>query len=509
MQYVSTRGGSPALMSAEAIKMGLAPDGGLFVPAEAVLVSPDELASFSALSYQDIAVRILSRFLTDYGEAELQACVAAAYGPDRFERGEVAPLVKLTSSLHIMELWHGPTCAFKDVALQILPQFMTRAMRMTGEEREIVILVATSGDTGKAALEGFADVPGTRIAVFYPSEGVSEVQKRQMLTQTGENVHVVGVEGNFDDTQTGVKRIFADTALASRMDARGLTFSSANSINWGRLVPQIVYYFSAYATLCRNGEIQCGDPVNFAVPTGNFGNILAAWYARSMGLPVNKLICASNDNNVLSDFLNTGVYNRNRPFHKTASPSMDILISSNLERLLFEMSGRDAGQVSGWMTSLARDGCYDVGEPFRKEIGKLFHGDWTDGPATLQAITDTWRDHRYVPDTHTAVAIDVWKRYVQQTGDRTPTVVAATASPFKFSDHVAGALFGAEALAGKDEFDLLDLLAAKTGWPIPTGLDNLRTRPIRHTEHCGADRMRQTVVSLLALAEEEKGGTHA
>ncbi len=509
MQYVSTRGGSPALMSAEAIKMGLAPDGGLFVPAEAVLVSPDELASFPALSYQDIAVRILSRFLTDYGEAELQACVAAAYGPERFERGEVAPLVKLTDALHIMELWHGPTCAFKDVALQILPQFMTRAMRMTGEEREIVILVATSGDTGKAALEGFADVPGTRIAVFYPSEGVSEVQKRQMLTQTGENVHVVGVEGNFDDTQTGVKRIFADKALASHMDARGLTFSSANSINWGRLVPQIVYYFSAYATLCRNGEVRCGDPVNFAVPTGNFGNILAAWYARSMGLPVNKLICASNDNNVLSDFLNTGVYNRNRPFHKTASPSMDILISSNLERLLYEMSGRDAEKVSAWMTSLARDGHYDVGALYRKEIGKLFHGDWADGPATLRAITDTWRDHGYVADTHTAVAIDVWKRYVQQTGDHTPTVVASTASPFKFSDHVASALFGAEALAGKDEFDLLDLLAARTGWPIPTGLDNLKTRPIRHTGRCGADRMRQTVVSLLALTEEEKGGRHA
>jgi threonine synthase len=507
MQYVSTRGGSPALMSAEAIKMGLAPDGGLFVPVEAVRVSPDELASFPTLSYQELAVRILSRFLTDYGEAELQACVAAAYGPDRFENGDVAPLVKLSNGLHVMELWHGPTCAFKDVALQILPQFMTRAMRMTGEDRDIVILVATSGDTGKAALEGFADVEGTRMAVFFPSEGVSEVQKRQMLTQTGGNVHVVAVEGNFDDTQTGVKHIFSDAALAEQMTRKGLAFSSANSINWGRLVPQIVYYFSAYASLCKTGDIRCGDPVNFAVPTGNFGNILAAWYARAMGLPVGKLICASNDNNVLSDFLNTGIYDRNRPFHKTASPSMDILISSNLERLLFELSGRDAAQVTAWMASLGQTGRYDVGESMKSEIGNLFHGDWADGQATRQAIVDAWQSWGYVPDTHTAVALDVWKRYAQSTGDTTPTVIASTASPFKFSDHVVSALFGPEALKGKDEFALLELLAEKTGWPVPKGLQSLKTRPVLHNLHCEADRMRQTVMDLLALNEE--GGAHA
>ena len=508
MQYVSTRGGSPALTSAEAIKMGLAPDGGLFVPAESVRVSPDELQSFPDLSYQDLAVRILSRFLTDYGEAELEACVQAAYAPDRYGMNGVAPVVSFDASLHIMELWHGPTCAFKDVALQILPQFMTRAMAMTGEKRDIVILVATSGDTGKAALEGFADVPGTHIAVFYPQQGVSEVQKCQMLTQHGANVHVIGVDGNFDDTQTGVKRIFSDSVLAAQMDAGGLAFSSANSINWGRLVPQIVYYFSAYADLCRKEHIRCGDPVNFAVPTGNFGNILAAWYARSMGLPIGRLLCASNDNNVLTDFLQTGVYNRNRPFHKTSSPSMDILISSNLERLLYEMTGRDSGRVAVWMEGLAKEGRYDVGAALKEDIGALFHGDWTNEEGVRQTIADMWRRHGYVSDTHTAVAIDVWKRYVEKTGDKTPTVIVSTASPFKFSDSVAGALLGAEALAGRDEFDLLDLLSQKTGWPVPQGLANLKSRPVLHTVRCEPEQMQPCVVDLLGLDRRGKGGAN-
>jgi threonine synthase len=506
MQYVSTRGGSPALMSAEAIKMGLAPDGGLFVPVEAVRVSPDELASFPTLSYQELAVRILSRFLTDYGEAELQACVAAAYGPDRFENGDVAPLVKLSNGLHVMELWHGPTCAFKDVALQILPQFMTRAMRMTGEDRDIVILVATSGDTGKAALEGFADVEGTRMAVFFPSKG-SARSKSADAHPDRRQCPRCGRGGQFRRHPDRCEAYLFRRRARRTDDAQGLAFSSANSINWGRLVPQIVYYFSAYASLCKTGDIRCGDPVNFAVPTGNFGNILAAWYARAMGLPVGKLICASNDNNVLSDFLNTGIYDRNRPFHKTASPSMDILISSNLERLLFELSGRDAAQVTAWMASLGQTGRYDVGEAMKSEIGNLFHGDWADGQATRQAIVDAWQSWGYVPDTHTAVALDVWKRYAQSTGDTTPTVIASTASPFKFSDHVVSALFGPEALKGKDEFALLELLAEKTGWPVPKGLQSLKTRPVLHKLHCEADRMRQTVMDLLALNEE--GGAHA
>ncbi len=509
MQYVSTRGASPALSSAEAIKMGLAADGGLFVPDSQVKITQEEIASLTGMDYRERAIFVLSRFLTDYTADELAACVHAAYGEDRFDKGAVAPLVHLGAHLSVMELWHGPTCAFKDVALQILPQFMTRAMKKTGEDREIVILVATSGDTGKAALEGFADVPGTRIAVFFPQEGVSDVQKRQMITQKGANVHVIGVEGNFDDTQTGVKRIFSDPAMTAAMDARGMAFSSANSINWGRLVPQIVYYFSAYADLCRDGRIRCGDPVNFCVPTGNFGNILAAWYAKAMGLPVNKLICASNDNNVLTEFLKTGVYDRNRPFHKTVSPSMDILISSNLERLLYGISGHDAARVAQWMEDLSARGRYDIGAELRERLAKHFHGGWTNEADTLRTIGEMWRNHRYVADTHTAVAIDVYDRYVIETNDVTPTVVVSTASPFKFNDSVVRALFGKEALAGRNEFELLELLSERTGWPVPQGLRRLGERPVLHGEQCRAADMAVTVKRLLCLPEKEGERIHA
>ena len=509
MQYVSTRGASPALSSAEAIKMGLAADGGLFVPDSRVTLTIEEIASLAGMQYRERARFVLSRFLTDYTADELAACVNAAYGGDRFDKGEVAPLVHLGGSLSVMELWHGPTCAFKDVALQILPQFMTRAMRKTGENRKIVILVATSGDTGKAALEGFADVPGTRIAVFFPQEGVSDVQKRQMITQKGANVHVIGVEGNFDDTQTGVKRIFSDPDMAAALDARGMAFSSANSINWGRLVPQIVYYFSAYADLCRDGRIRCGDPVNFCVPTGNFGNILAAWYAEAMGLPINKLICASNDNNVLTDFLKTGVYDRNRPFHKTVSPSMDILISSNLERLLYEVSGHDAARVAQWMAELSAHGRYDVGAELRASLEKRFHGGWTNEADTLRTIGELWHSHGYVADTHTAVAIDVYDRYVIETNDATPTVVVSTASPFKFNDSVVRALFGDAALSGKNEFELLGLLSERTGWPVPQGLDRLGERPVLHGEQCRAADMAATVSRLLGLKVKEGDHIHA
>ncbi len=509
MRYVSTRGGSPAISSAEAIKTGLAPDGGLFVPDGTPTLSAGELASLTDMSYRERAVFILSRFLTDYSEQELTECVDNAYGGPRFDQNGVAPLVHLDGRLSIMELWHGPTCAFKDVALQILPQFMTRAMKKTGEDREIVILVATSGDTGKAAMEGFADVPGTRIVVFYPDDGVSEVQKRQMLTQTGANVRVVSVEGNFDDTQTGVKRIFSDTELSDAMQRGGLVFSSANSINWGRLVPQIVYYFSAYADLCREGRITCGKPINFVVPTGNFGNILAAWYAQSMGLPVNRLLCASNDNNVLTDFIRTGEYNRKRAFHKTVSPSMDILISSNLERLLYEMSGKDAKRVSSWMQSLATEGAYQVGDDMHARINRLFYGGWTNREDTLGTIREIWENHRYVADTHTAVALDVYRRYHAETGDGTATVLASTASPFKFNDSVVGALFGQTGLEGKDEFDLLDVLSERTQWPIPASLAGLRERPVLHRDHCTAAGMSETVVELLGLRPMKEGASHA
>lgn len=509
MRYVSTRGGSTALSSAEAVKMGLAPDGGLFVPDGPAFLSVGELSSLIDMTYKERAIFILSRFLTDFTLGEVAACVENAYGGTIFDEGRVAPLVHLDEHLSVMELWHGPTCAFKDVALQLLPRLMTNAMKKTGEDREIVILVATSGDTGKAALEGFADVPGTRIIVFYPDEGVSEVQKRQMLTQTGGNVHVVGVRGNFDDTQTGVKRIFNNVGMAGALQAKGMVFSSANSINWGRLVPQIVYYFSSYADLSKEGRIRCGDAVNFVVPTGNFGNILAAWYAKSMGLPVNRLICASNDNNVLTDFIQTGVYNRCRTFRKTASPSMDILISSNLERLLFEMSGRDSRRVKSWMADLARIGAYDVGSSMHEAIGELFHGGWTSEEDTLKAIATVWQSHRYVADTHTAVGMDVYNRYKKETGDLTATILASTASPFKFADSVAGALFGQEVIQGLDDFDLLDFLSDKTGWPIPNGLDGLRDRPVLHETICTVEGMMTAVSQLLgipAIREETENG---
>jgi threonine synthase len=507
MRYVSTRGGVSALESSEAIKMGLAPDGGLFVPDGHVTLSMEEISSLAGMSYQERAVLILSRYLTDFSCPETAGCVSLAYDAARFANGRVAPLVHLDDRLSVMELWHGPTCAFKDVALQILPRFMTHAMKKTGESREIVILVATSGDTGKAALEGFADVPGTRIIVFYPEEGVSEVQKRQMITQAGGNVHVVGVKGNFDDTQAGVKRMFSDKGMASALQAEGMTFSSANSINWGRLVPQIVYYFSAYADLCAEGRIRCGDSVNIAVPTGNFGNILAAWYAVSAGLPVNRLICASNANNVLADFIRTGVYDSRRQFHKTVSPSMDILVSSNLERLLFEVSGRDAARVSSWMGDLAGKGAYDAGAAMRGSISELFRGGWTSEEETLGTIGALWRSHRYLADTHTAVGMNVYDAYIRETGDTTPTILVSTASPFKFADSVAGALFGNEAVRGRDGFDLLGLLSDRTGWPIPEGLAGLRERPVLHDDVCAVDEMKATVSRMLNIPElqEDQG----
>jgi len=508
MRYVSTRGGTPAMSSAEAIKTGLAPDGGLFVPEGHPVLATGELSSLIGMTYKERAGFILSRYLTDFTESEIAMCVENAYGGTRFDKQGVAPLVHLDGRLSVLELWHGPTCAFKDLALQILPQFMTEAMKKTGENREIVILVATSGDTGKAALEGFADVPGTRIAVFYPDEGVSEVQKRQMITQEGSNVHVVGVSGNFDDTQTGVKRIFSDAALAEAMDRAGLVFSSANSINWGRLVPQIVYYFSAYADLCRDSRIQCGDPVNFVVPTGNFGNILAAWYAMSMGLPVGRLICASNANHILTDFMETGVYDRRRDFHKTVSPSMDILISSNLERLLYEMSGKDAEKVASWMKSLSVTGAYNVGTEMKEHIAKLFYGGWTSEDDTLKTIHSVWKEHHYVADTHTAVALNVYNGYLAETNDKTVTVLVSTASPFKFSDSVAGALFGAGVLEGKDEFELLDLLSERTQWPVPAGLAGLRDREILHKVHATAEGMALTVSRLLGIIPAAEGEIH-
>lgn len=499
MQYESTRGGKERISAAEAIKKGIAANGGLYVPERFDKLTSSEIEAFTTMTYQERAMTILSGFLDDFTKDELKECVYNAYSSDKFSHSDIAPLATLNDSLNILELWHGPTCAFKDMALQILPHFMVKSVQKTGENSEIVILVATSGDTGKAALEGFRDVDGTRIIVFYPEDGVSEVQKRQMSTQEGANVEVFGVEGNFDDTQTGVKTIFTDAAMIEAMIDKGMKFSSANSINWGRLVPQIVYYFSAYADMVRLNRLQPGDSINFVVPTGNFGNILAGYYAKLMGLPVNKLICASNDNNVLTDFIRTGVYDKRREFIKTISPSMDILISSNLERLLYEISGRDAEKVSSWMKQLVENGFYDVGKKILDNLHLDFWAGWSSQEETLKTIECVYEEYKYVCDTHTAVAIDVYDKYVITTGDLTPSVIISTASPFKFNASVAQALFGKDEISGKNEFELLKLLSGRTGWQVPKGLEGIEQREVRHTKVCHRDQMKKAVIDALGL----------
>ncbi|MBR3943191.1 MAG: threonine synthase, partial [Clostridia bacterium] len=440
MNYNSTRDKSVALSSSEAIIKGLAPDGGLFVPNQIPKLSDEEVNALPTMSYAQRAVLILSKFLTDYTEAEVTDCVAKAYTKEKFGTNTIAPVYKLNNTDYILELWHGPTCAFKDMALQILPHLLVTALKKNDVKKEVVILVATSGDTGKAALEGFADVAGTRINVFYPSDGVSKVQKLQMVTQKGNNVNVTAVKGNFDDAQTGVKKIFTDNTFASQAGAHGFMLSSANSINWGRLVPQIVYYWSAYAEMCKAGEIAMGDKINIVVPTGNFGNILAGYYASLMGLPVNKFVCASNKNNVLTEFLETGVYNKNRDFHLTISPSMDILISSNLERLLYHVSGENDAEVKGYMQQLNETGTYKVSDEILSFLKEHFAAGCADDTQTKATIKRVFEEEGYIMDTHTAVAKAVYDDYKASTGDVTKTVIASTASPFKFSGNVLDAL---------------------------------------------------------------------
>ncbi|BAF60851.1 threonine synthase [Pelotomaculum thermopropionicum SI] len=497
MLYESTRGRHGLVSPAEAIKLGISPDGGLFVPAGNVTVSGKQLEIMAGLSYREKAVLILKEFLSGFPEEEIKACVDLAYAPGKFDAPGIAPVCKLDASLYVLELWHGPTCAFKDMALQILPHLLTRAAAMTGEEQTIVILVATSGDTGKAALEGFKNVPGTKIIVFYPEQGVSEVQKLQMVTQEGENVAVVAVRGNFDDAQAGVKSIFGDREFNRELIKGGYRLSSANSINWGRLVPQIVYYFSAYLDLMAKGEIGPGEKVNFAVPTGNFGNILAAYYASEMGLPVNRLICASNANNVLTDFIRTGVYNRNRPFQKTISPSMDILISSNLERLLYHLCGRDSARVRGWMEELNKNGSYRIDERTRNLIAGIFWAGFAGDDETVETIRSVYRRYGYVVDTHTAVGLNVYEKYRATTGDGTKTILASTASPFKFNESVARAILGEEAVRGKGELELLEVLSAASGVAVPPGLKNLAAKPVLHTKSTPKERMKETVRDIL------------
>ncbi|WP_027717557.1 threonine synthase [Desulfovirgula thermocuniculi] len=497
MLYYSTRGMSLPVSAAGAIAEGMAPDGGLYVPEKLVPVGKEELAALAGMPYAARASSLLALYLTGFAPGEIAACVDEAYGGGKFDHPAVAPVKKLAPGLYVLELWHGPTCAFKDMALQLLPRLLPRALARAGGEREVLILVATSGDTGKAALEGFRDVEGTRIVVFYPARGVSEVQRLQMVTQEGKNVHVVAVEGNFDQAQGGVKEIFADPevkALAARLGCR---LSSANSINWGRLVPQIVYYFSAYLDLLREGEIRPGEAVNFVVPTGNFGNILAAYYARQMGLPVHRLICAANKNNVLTQFIRSGIYDRRREFYRTISPSMDILISSNLERLLFEVSGRDAARVRSWMQALKEYGHYRVEEGVLREIQAVFWSDFADDGATLETIRRVYRAYGYLMDPHTAVGMYVYERYVEVTGDTHKTVLASTASPFKFNSSVALAVMGEEAVAGRGELELLELLSAFTGLSIPAPLRDLARRPVRHTLTVSPAEMKRAVLEIL------------
>lgn len=474
MKYRSTRGNNQELSSAEAIIHGLADDGGLFVPDNIPQVDMAFIQDLQQLSYQQRAVKILSQFLTDYSQAEIEGCVSRAYGDGKFDDEAVAP-VNLLKEVSVLELWHGPTSAFKDMALQLLPQLLSTALKKTGAKNEVLILVATSGDTGKAALEGFKDVAQTKIIVFYPDNGVSRIQRLQMVTQKGSNVAVTAVKGNFDDAQSGVKAIFSDKEFNAGLNEKGVSLSSANSINWGRLVPQIVYYFSAYADMLKAGRIQPGDKITFVVPTGNFGDILAGFYAREMGLPVKKLVCASNSNNVLTDFLNTGVYDRNRDFFKTISPSMDILISSNLERLLYHITN-DAAQVAGWMQELAEAGRYDVGKEVLAKIKDIFMADWSDDEATKAMIAKEYQHESYVADPHTAVA---WSAF-DKLSDKENVVIVSTASPYKFNESVLTAL--GKGIDGKTEFQLLDDLAAINSFGIPAGLANLKNAEVIHDQ---------------------------
>ena len=476
MQFTSTRR-NLSLESAQVITKGISEEGGLFVPRTFPRLSDELISRMAAMDYKERAKTVLSLFLTDFTAAEIERCVEGAY-TGTFENDDPAPLVEVAPGMNLLELWHGPTCAFKDMALQLLPYLLTTAAAKTAPGRTMVILVATSGDTGKAALDGFADVDKTRIIVFYPQDGVSPMQKLQMTTQTGGNVAVCAIYGNFDDAQTGVNNIFADADMKKFLAEKNMEFSSANSINFGRLVPQIVYYVSAYCDLIRTGRIKAGETFNVTVPTGNFGNILAAVYAKYMGVPIAKLICASNRNNVLTDFIRTGTYDRNRPFHTTTSPSMDILISSNLERMLYHLSGNDAELVAGLMKQLKADGKYTIPADMLTKLQQEFYGGFCDDRAASATIAELFRQRHYLCDTHTAVAVNVYEQYVRETGDRKPCVIASTASPYKFAKAVLSAV--EPEAAADNEFAMVDELSKVTGTKIPAPLANLKDRAVLH-----------------------------
>ena len=499
MKYISTRGFEGKFTAQEAIIKGIAPDGGLFVPESIPVLTEDDIEQMKNMQFCEISARVLSKYLDDFSEDELLGYTREAYSEEKWGENPV-PLVQLNSyndREYILELWHGPTCAFKDVALQMLPHLMTASMRKTGENKKICILTATSGDTGKAALEGFKDLPGTEIIVFYPTGGVSEAQKLQMVTTTGDNTHVIAVNGCFDDAQTGVKNIFADKAFNDELLAGGIKLSSANSINWGRLAPQIAYYVYAYIELLRTEKIEKGEAINIVVPTGNFGNILAAWFAKQMGIPVRKLICASNKNKVLCDFFSSGKYDRNREFFKTTSPSMDILISSNLERLLFEITDGNSEQVKAWMSELNGEGVYKVDEKTLKKMQMLFVGGFADDTGVTKTILDVYDRTDNVVDTHTAVGFNIYNRYHTRSGDETKTVFASTASPFKFSAAVMDAIRGVGFSDGKSVEEVIKELSDESGLEIPEAIKDLSKKPILHTDVIDKEQMEDKVRSIL------------
>ena len=496
MEYLSTRGSSLSTPSKKAIIKGIAEDHGLYVPSDFPPLGDGVLKSSGEESYVSRATKILRAFLTDYTPEELDAACRKAYS-DNFDTRRIVPLQFLGDEVGILELWHGPTLAFKDMALQLMPWLLRTAILSEKDPCKMLILVATSGDTGKAALEGFADVEGVSLFVFYPHEGVSEIQRLQMVTQRGSNVGVCGVRGNFDDAQSGVKQIFSEPDINARLEKSHFRFSSANSINWGRLAPQIVYYFSAYEDMVAAKTIKRGQPIHICVPTGNFGNILAAYYAFRSGLPVSKLICASNINKVLSDFIRSGIYDRRREFYKTESPSMDILISSNLERLLFELADRKAEPILGWMNQLATQGWYQISKDALDRLQSLFYGGFADRTDTAKSIKEAFEKHGYLLDPHSAVGYSVLQKYREETGDRTPTVLASTASPFKFNRAVLDAI--GRDISHKDEFSLLQELSSIIGQAVPSKLAELKFLPEIHQDVCEKEGMAKVILKFLSL----------
>ncbi len=493
--YASTRNAEEKVTASQAILKGLAGEGGLFVPT-AIPALDIDLDDLAKMTYQETAYAVMSRFLTDFTEEELKNCINAAYD-SKFDTEEIAPLVSADGAYYL-ELFHGSTIAFKDMALSILPHLLITAARKNQVKNDIVILTATSGDTGKAALAGFADVKGTKIIVFYPKHGVSPIQEKQMVTQKGENTFVVGINGNFDQAQTGVKKMFSDAKLAKVMDAAGYQFSSANSINIGRLVPQIVYYVYAYVKLYANGEIKKGEKINVVVPTGNFGNILAAFYAKNMGLPIAKLICASNENKVLYDFFSTGTYDKNREFILTSSPSMDILISSNLERLIYRIAGNDAAKNQAFMKALSSEGKYEITAEMKEQL-KDFYGNYTTEAETAEVIKDLYEKTGYVIDTHTAVAAGVYHKYLKETNDTdTKTVIASTASPYKFTRSVMDAI-DKEKYDSMTDFELVDELSRISNVKVPQAIEDIRSAKVLHDTVCEVDEMESVVKKFLNI----------